>query len=59
MIPASFKKLVMGMTLEEKEGIPPVSNSVKGGAVELEGYEEKRTKNKSKKVNLSDWVPTI
>jgi len=58
MIPSEFKKLVMGMSLEDKEA-PIIANSVKGGAVELEGYEDTRKKKPQKKINLSEWQPKI
>ena len=58
-IPKGFKKLINGMTFEEKEELDLVSNSVQGGSVELDDYEDTRVKKKSKKVNLSDWVPKI
>ena len=58
MIPSEFKKLVMGMSLEDKD-LPLVANSVRGGAVELENYEDTRVKKPKKKIPLSEWVPKI
>jgi len=54
-IPAEFKKLINGMTLEEKEQMDIISNSVTGGPVDLEGYEDTRTKKPRKKLLLSEW----
>lgn len=58
-IPAEFKKLINGLTLEEKEQMDIISNSVQGGAVDLEDFEDKRKPIKKKKTLLSEWQPKI